>query len=138
MPNIHEMVPSTSKYLTKEDVPQPLRVTIQAVKADNVARDDQPAEIKAIVKFDAVGLKPMVLNKTNQNVLEALYGPMTEDWIGKTVIVYNDPTIQMQGRITGGLRLRMDQVAQARAPIPPVVPAASQTAGEPFDDDIPW
>ncbi len=146
MPNIHEMVPSTSKYLAKDDVPQPMRVTVANVTAENVARDNEPAEIKAILTFDSPTMKPMVLNKTNQNTMEALYGPMTENWLNRTIIIYNDPTIQMQGRITGGLRLRMDQAAVTPAPVPPVVPAAPQAGSTPidtgyhaeFDDDIPF
>jgi hypothetical protein len=107
MPNIHELVPSTSKYLKKEDATNPLTVTIASVSTDNVAPEGQPMEIKAVIHFTDQAIKPMVINATNTNIMVAMFSEMTESWISKQVTIYNDPSVQYAGRVVGGLRIRM-------------------------------
>ena len=68
----------------------------------------------------------MVLNKTNMARLKHIFpeAKMTSDLIGKVINVFNDPMIEFQGRIVGGLRIRQAQAA----------PAHNQD----FDDEIPF
>lgn len=120
------MIPS--KFLKKEDVDPPKLVTIKAMRQANVGMDDQPEELKWTVTFKELE-KPMVLNSTNiQLIVKALGTDETDDWIGKQVVVYNDPNVSFGGKITGGVRIRAPKKKTAE-------PAA--TAPE-FEDDIPF
>lgn len=98
------MIPS--KFLKKEDVEPPKLVTIKALRQANVAMDDQPEEMKWTIFFKELD-KPMVLNSTNIQLLTMALGTdETDDWIGKQVVVYNDPSVSFGGKITGGVRIR--------------------------------
>lgn len=94
-----------SKYLKQSDVPDPVIVTVHALKKVNVARDDEDPEYRWTVKFGELP-KSMVLNVTNLKRLAKALGDDTEDWMGKTVELYTDPDIEFGGNVVGGLRLR--------------------------------
>ena len=116
-----------TKYLQKQDFAQPRTVIIDTVVMEDVSLDNQPAEMKPVIYFKGSS-KGMILNKTNANILTAILGTsMTEQWTGKTIEAYDDPAIQFQGKLVGGIRLRA--VASANNP--------GQPADAPFNDPIP-
>jgi hypothetical protein len=49
--------------------------------------------------------KGLVLNKTNAKTVAALYGPITEQWIGKQITLYPTQT-QMGGETVDCIRIR--------------------------------
>jgi len=110
---IQSMIPST--YLKQSDFDENgYIVTVSHFKQENVAPDDKPAENKWVVYFAEYPDKGMVLNTTNINGMSAACGTEeTDDWKGKEVIVYVDPTVGYAGKITGGLRVRKHAVAAA-------------------------
>lgn len=122
-----QMIPS--KFLKKDDVEQPKLVTIKGVRQANVAQDDQAEELKWTLTFKELD-KPMVLNSTNiQLCIKALGTDETDEWVGRQIVLYNDPNVSFAGKITGGVRIR--------APKKPA--AVAQAAGAEFeDDDIPF
>lgn len=123
------MIPS--KFLKKEDVDPPKLVTIKAMRQANVAMDDQPEELKWTVLFKELD-KPMVLNSTNiQLLIKALGTDETDEWVGKQIVVYNDPNVSFAGKITGGVRIRAPKKKTAETP------AAVPTDND-FEDDIPF
>lgn len=117
MPRTSEMI--ESKYLKKEEVGEDgTIVTIAAFEKVNVALEDAPAEWKWTMSFREFD-KPMVLNSTNINLCEkALGSDNTDDWIGKKVIVYNEPNISFGGKLVGGIRIRAHRQASAPREIP--------------------
>lgn len=95
-----------SKYLKQQDIPEPVLWTIRAIAKENVAMQNQPRKDRCIVYFQE-SQKGMVLNKTNLNrTAKALGSEDTDDWIGKQLVLYNDPDVEMGGEIVGGLRVR--------------------------------
>jgi len=94
-----------SKYLKQSDVEGEVPVTITGIKKVNVARDDEEPEYRWTVKFQEFP-KPMVLNVTNLKRLAKACGDDTDEWMGKTVVLYVDPDIEFGGNVVGGLRLR--------------------------------
>ena len=110
MAKISEMLPSS--YLKQTDFDESgAIVTVANITEKNVARQDEPAEMKWLVHFEEFE-KAMVLNTTNINALSKAGGSDdTDDWTGKEVIVYVDPTIGYGGKTTGGLRIRKYVVA---------------------------
>lgn len=104
MPRISEMTPSN--FLRKEDCEPPILVKINNVAQHNVAMDNQPQDMKWCLEFQE-NICPLVLNKTNMLMLEAITGSdNSDDWIGRMVVLFNDKTIQFQGKLTGGIRIR--------------------------------
>jgi hypothetical protein len=121
-----------SKFLKKEDVEPPKLVTIKGFSQQNAGRDDSP-EMKWTMSFIELG-KPMVMNSTNlQLAAQALGSDDTDNWIGKQVVLYNDPSVQFQGKLIGGIRIRAPKKRNGAAPAPVAV-----ATEEEFDDDIPF
>ena len=131
MAKISEMLPSS--YLKQTDFDESgTIVTVASIIEKNVARPDDPVEMKWLVHFEQFD-KAMVLNSTNINALGRACGSDdTDDWTGKEVIVYVDPTIGYGGKITGGLRIRKYVVA---APPKQAVKAAPRQPVEKQEPD---
>lgn len=123
---------STSKYLKQSDIEQPQLVTITGVTKKNVAPPDAEVEMKGVMTFSELE-KPMVLNWFNTQVCEnAFRTDEMDDWEGKQIVIYVDPTIAFGGKITGGIRLRAPK--QQKPAAPPVKPGSFAE----MDDDIPF
>ena len=107
--NLDDLVPSTSKYLAKEDVGTAGKnLTISGFTRETVGTGAD-ADERAVIHFKE-DIKPMVLNKTNKNrIKNYLSASTSEEVIGKVVNVYNDPDVEYGGEITGGLRIRGEQ-----------------------------
>lgn len=119
---------SESKYLKKEDVMPAITVTISGLTQENLARDNEPPEYKYILNFTN-NVKPMVLNSTNgQLIAHVLGSDETDDWKGKSITLYNDPTVSFAGKLTGGIRVQIPQqqpatpFVQSENPAPSDVP----------------
>jgi hypothetical protein len=145
-----------SKYLKKEDVDPAVLVTLNRLTKDNVAGDGQPPEYKAVAFFSELA-KPMIVNWTNLQLMAQVFGSEdTDHWIGKPIVLFNDPSIQYQGKLTGGIRVRAPRVPQNRpasyqppayqqpapAYAPPTAPPPPQPQPGPppgeFDDECPF
>ena len=132
MPNINDL--KTSKFLTKSDVTPPILVTIKSWEQVNVALEGADPEVKYALHFSEAE-KPMVLNSVNGQLIAAITGSEDFDgWIGKKIVLFNDPTIMFRGKVTGGIR--------CRAPKNQVVSDAKQGAPAPAapveSDDVPF
>lgn len=101
-----QLVPSKSKYLTKEDVGEDgLVLTVKGFRMETLESDDGN-EDKMVLHF-LEDVKPMVLNRTNAQLIAVATGArVAGDAKGKKIVVYNDPTVSFGGKITGGLRIR--------------------------------
>lgn len=123
-----------SKYLKKEDCEPPILVTIEGdAEQVNIAMEGQPEELKWAIHFREEGLKPMILNSTNAELISRAVGsPQTEDWDGKQIVLYHDPNISFAGKLVGGIRVR------AARPGTKVTEATKQLAATVDEDDIPF
>lgn len=103
--SLDQAVPKDSKYLTKDEVgEQGKNLTINNVSREEL-ESDHGAEVKTVLHF--TDGKPMVLNQTNKELLKVVLKAATVgDLMGKTVNVFNDPTVSFGGRVTGGIRIR--------------------------------
>jgi hypothetical protein len=102
-----DLVPSNSKYLSKNDVGEDgVDLTIRGFKNEIIDSDDGK-ESKIVMYFVEQDYKPMILNRTNSQLIGICTGaPNAGAARGKKVNVYNDPSIGFAGKITGGLRIR--------------------------------
>lgn len=153
--NIHTM--KQSRFLTKSDVGTGVLATIKEIFQDNLAMDNEPEDLAWCIQFAELE-KPMVLKSVNaQLIAKALNSEETDDWIGKKIVVYEDPSVVMKGKVVGGIRCRAPrgQAAAKPAPAPaqpahrpqgprtapaPPVPTQEQynTPAEPDDSDLPF
>ena len=119
MPNIDTMI--ESKYLTKNDVGDPgdgTMVTVQALKQANIARDDEEPKMKWLIKFREFP-KPMVLGSTTLQLAALILGSKnTDDWIGKRIEVFHDPSVTFGDKLVGGLRFRKPGKTNDGPPVP--------------------
>jgi hypothetical protein len=101
---VHEL--RDSRYLTKDDVDPPVNVMIKAVAKENVAMEGEEPREKYVMFFHG-NPKGIVLNMTNGMLLEEITGSdNSDDWIGRKIQLYNDPTIMFGGKRVGGIRIR--------------------------------
>ncbi len=145
-----------SKFLAKADLATPLLLTIRGLQEENVAMADQPEEMEWCLLFEEQD-KPMVLKPVNTALIAQFLGDETDNWIGKKVVLYYDPSIMFKGQLKGGLRVRQPRQAmaaaapraaapvatkpspvqpRAAAPVPVAEPEPDATA--PTDDDCPF
>ena len=126
-----ELTPS--KYLKKDDFPEPALLTIKGVEKENVALPNQPKKERGVVYFEEKE-KGMVFNTTNLKRAEkALGSDDTDDWIGKKIVVFFDENVEFGGEMVGGLRVRAQRTTTK--------PAAAPSKKGHFDDiedDIPF
>jgi hypothetical protein len=118
-----------SNWLRKDDLDDPIGgevLTIRKITEELVGSDQQS---KWALHWREKDYQPMLLNKTNLRLLSAVLGDDTDDWIGKEIEVYHDPSISYGGQLVGGLRVR---------PPRPPKPRARQARTELPDDDVPF
>lgn len=125
----------SSKFLTKTDVEPDAVVTILSCTQMNVALESMAPEMKWCLKFKELP-KPMVLNLTNGQLIEAITGSdNSDDWIGEKVVLYNDKTVSFAGKLTGGIRIR---AMKGGDPNPEYVGEGGTGEPPPTESDIPF
>lgn len=106
----------SSKFLKKEDVGEGSLVTIRALHQENVAKEGADEELKAVMYFEEFE-KPLVLNSTNGQIIAKITGieeDIERNWIGKKIVLYNDPNVSFGGKVTGGIRVRAVRTPQEK------------------------
>lgn len=126
-----------SKFLKRSEVGAGKLLTITYCVQMNVAKANEPAEMKWCLNFEETN-KPMVLNRTNAELVGMISGERNSDnWGGVKIVAYDDPTISFGGKLVGGIRVRAPRGnAAQRAPI--AKPAPVQLEEEDSIDDIPF
>ena len=125
--SFEQLVPSKSKYLAKDDVGEDgMILTVRGVRMETLETDDG-SEDKVILHFMEKDVKPMVLNRTNAQLLGIATGAKNaSEARGKKIVVFNDATVSFGNKVTGGLRIKK-------------VGGAPKAATEPeLNDDIPF
>lgn len=131
MPKTSEM--RESKFLKKEDVGRGILATVAGCVQKNVAKDGADPEMKWCLTFRETE-KPLVLNSTNVQLCEHIFGSDdTDHWIGKRIVLYTDPNVSFQGKLIGGIRVRAPK-PHAAPPPPPPPPVVDDIT----DDEIPF
>ena len=98
---------STGKYLKASQLTEEGTVhTIMSCEEEPIQSQTGADEMKWVL-YLSDDLKPLILNSTNINRLIAACGTDdVDEWAGKKIIVYNDPSISYGGSVTGGCRVR--------------------------------
>ena len=96
-----------SRYFKKGDLADlELELTIVSVEEEDVARRHSPAKLKHVVHF-AESSKSLVLGwVVAEQIGETLGSLDMDDWIGKKITLFLDPTVTYNGLLVGGVRIR--------------------------------
>ncbi len=122
-----------SKFLKKEDVGKGALLTITGVSRLNVAKEGVDPELKWAMSFKETD-KPLVLNATNIQICEHIYGSDdTDHWLGKALVLYTDPNVTFGGKLVGGIRVRAPKPGSVKVAPPPPMPTESE-----FEEDVPF
>lgn len=77
-----------SKYLSAADLKgQDFTLTIATVEIQKLEGSDGTFKTKGLITFEGAQ-KAWVLNRTNAESMKLMWGPETENWIGKRVTIY--------------------------------------------------
>lgn len=101
-----------SNYFRAADFTAPRQLTISGLSMEQMPDGAR----KPALSFVGEAQK-LVLNKTNTQLLAALFGRETNNWAGRAIECYADK-VPMQGRIVDSIRLRSAQ--------PPPAPKQTQ------------
>ena len=121
---------TTGKYLKREEVTEEgaAHKVVSCVQ-QVLSMGDGESETKWVLTLS--DLKPLILNATNiRRCVAAFATSETDEWIGKSIVVYDDPEIEFGGKIVGGVRLRAVPKKATKAKAAPAAPAADD------DDEI--
>ena len=129
MPDISQM--TESKFLKRSDVGAGKLLTIESCEQQNVAKANEAPEMKWCLNFAETD-KPMVLNRTNSELVAMISGERNSDnWGGHKIVAYDDPTISYGGKLVGGIRVRAPRNKTAPATSKPPVKELPQDEDEP-------
>src|SRR5271165_4152014 len=91
-----------TKHLSGTSVSAPIKATIDKVVVEPVGQGN---ERKPILYFRE-GHKPMILNRTNADILAQKYGHDSDDWLGAQIVIFTTPVTDPSGKVVQGLRIR--------------------------------
>lgn len=112
----------TSNYIKASDLQgREHQVTIANVAMEKVGTDQR------LVVYFVGHSKGLLLNKTNANNIDFMYGPDTDRWLGKPVTLFQ-AMVDFQGKTVPAVRVKPAQQAQGpasnvQAPLPAPPPA---------------
>ena len=110
--DINEQFPSN--FLKAEDLKgHSVPVVMQAIEIQDVGDDNKP------VLYFRGKEKGLVLNKTNSQTIQDIYGPETNNWMGHPIVIFGTQT-DFQGKQVACIRVQINPPAQATAHGQPV------------------
>lgn len=140
-----------SKYMRKEDFPQPTLVRIVRCDMEGIKQDsgvDKPKPVLYVENPSNPDLdcsKGIVLNGGNWDMIESITGEHddTNRWAGVDVVVFCDPTVVYKGKQVGGIKIRPSQRAADPEPTRPAAndpppPDDSQAPPPLADSEVPF
>ena len=102
---MHVSALKESKYIKRADVGNGVLVTITHLTKENVAMENAKPDMKWALHFEEME-KPLILNTTNSQRIAKFLGEETDDWTGKKIVLFDDPTVSFGGEEVGGVRVR--------------------------------
>ena len=104
-----------SQYIGKEDVQTPIVLHVGSAEMRNIGTENEQEE-KPVIAWQEPDAKPFIVNATNWASIEAMYGEESDDWRGKPIELYFDPSVVFRGKRVGGVRVRRPSPGQVKDP----------------------
>jgi hypothetical protein len=108
-----------SSFLRTEDLNgEDLTVTIDTIEMQEIRNPDGGGtEGKPVLKFLDYP-KSVILNNINWTSIETAYGPESDDWYGKAIVIFPTQT-QFGNRVVPCMRIRVPEAAPKETVPPP-------------------
>lgn len=108
--DIRDTYSARGQWLKAEDIAgKEVELRIDSVALEGIPdRDTHAVQQKAVMYFSGTD-RSLVLNVTNSQRLEEAYGPETDNWTGKPVVLYTEKTRNPSGQPVQGIRVRVPQ-----------------------------
>lgn len=111
------MLKADSEWLGVEDLPQDRDIPVTILKVimfkGATFAGGRKMDGGALV-FDGKN-KKLIINGNRRKTLVRMFGANTENWWGKRVALYVDPTVTFGGQQTGGIKIRDTVLEQKHA-----------------------
>lgn len=96
-----------SQYLKAKDVRKDTKATIASAEVVKFKDEERGGERESLVVFFKEIDQGVVLCKASLSQLIELTGSdETDEWIGKKVVMFNDPNVFFHGKPVGGIRFK--------------------------------
>lgn len=117
-----------SNYLKADEIQGDAVVTISRIELEKLSKKGEKEEIKPIIYFNEMK-KGLCANKTNSNTIAGMYGPETDNWIGKRITLFATE-VDFQGSQVLAIRVRIRPPASGGQSLAPQQqqPAAQRPA----------
>ena len=115
--NTASMFPS--KFLKAADLenqPSGVILTVSTVTFEGVDHDDGSSEQRPVVHFEETK-KGLILNRTNANALQELFGDETDNWLGKKIKLIRSTT-DFRGKRVPCLRMEAPELPAITTDVP--------------------
>lgn len=132
-----------TKYISSADIgDREIKVVIDQV-VEEALKDDEGNIQKKPVAYFRNGTKGLVLNQTNWDEIEHVYGDESDDWAGKPITIYVDHRVKFGNKIVKGIRVKIaptakTPVAQKITSGRQLVDAETENPAADMDDEIPF
>lgn len=126
MPTANERFPSN--YLRAANLNgRDLVVTIDRIEDDEFENDGKK-QIKPVIYFREEGVKPMVCNRTNYELIAGIYGEDDNAWPGMQICLYTT-MVAFKGQVKEAIRVKRPPQADVKpTPQTPAMPDEAHTA----------
>ena len=92
-------------------------VTITSIGSGDVVGVGGETSTKPIMRF-AEPVKPLIVNTTNFKMMQRLFqSKYIEDWYGRQIILYGDPSVKFGRETVGGVRVKSVLPQSQAAPV---------------------
>lgn len=99
-----------SKFLSRlkaEDIKEPKTVTVESVFETAVFDEERDSEKTLLgIKFLELDSEVALGKTTVRQLVDIFRSDESDDWVGKKVIIYNDPEVKFGTKKVGGIRFK--------------------------------
>jgi hypothetical protein len=132
--NVMDAFPS--KYLKASDLQgREITVKISHIMMEEIGQDKQTKPALYFMGKE----KGIILNKTNATNISAAYGPDTDEWAGKSVVLFT-AWVDMQGKSVEAIRVRPAAGGSIKPPVGKPNPKQTGDGGgqDEMSDEVPF
>ena len=92
------IVPKSDQLNAEQLLGGPITIRVTDVR---IGSDDQPV----VISYEGDGGRPFKPGKTSRKILIFAWGEDGRQWIGRSMTLYNDPSVKFGGADVGGIRI---------------------------------
>ena len=99
-----------SKWIKADDVVEETELVIQSVKLETLQSPDGKTEEKPVCRFRGID-KGLILGKTNWDRIEKQHGEDSDDWVGKSIILFAEAEARSESGYSARVKIPLPKPA---------------------------